>query len=75
MRLGTLGRLAAALILQSVTFGMAQAADLVKIGLLNTSGDIAVHIANERGYFRQENIEPELIVFDASAPRMRGVAP
>ena len=43
------------------------AADLVKVGVLNTSGDIAVHIANEKGYFKQENIEAELIVFDASA--------
>ena len=43
------------------------AADVVKIGVLNTSGDIAVHIANEKGYFKQEGIEAELIVFDASA--------
>ena len=43
------------------------AADLVKVGVLNTSGDIAVHIANEKGYFKQETIEAELIVFDASA--------
>ena len=45
----------------------AMAADLVKIGVLNTSGDIAVHIANEKGYFKQEGIEAEFIVFDASA--------
>ena len=43
------------------------AADLVKIGVLNTSGDIAVHVANEKGYFRQEGIDIEFIVFDASA--------
>jgi NitT/TauT family transport system substrate-binding protein len=45
----------------------AWAADVVKIGVLNTSGDIAVHLATEKGYFREEGIEPELIVFDASA--------
>ena len=27
-----------------------QAADLVKIGILNTSADLPVHIANEKGY-------------------------
>lgn len=43
------------------------AADLVKIGILNTSADIAIHIATERGYFKEEGIEPELVVFDASA--------
>ena len=45
----------------------ALAADMVKIGVLNTSGDIAVHIANEKGYFKQEGIEAQFIVFDASA--------
>ena len=45
----------------------ASAADLVKIGVLNTSGDIAAHVANEKGYFRQEGIDIEFIVFDASA--------
>ena len=43
------------------------AADKVRIGVLNTSGDIAVHIAVERGYFAAENIDAELILFDASA--------
>lgn len=53
-----------ALMARSVT---AYAADLVKIGVLNTSGDIAVHLAIEKGYFKEEGIEPELILFDASA--------
>ena len=52
-------------ILSGVSAG--QAADKVKIGVLNTSGDIAVHIANEKGYFAQEGIETDLITFDASA--------
>ena len=44
-----------------------QAADLVKIGILNTSADLPVHIANEKGYFKQEGIETEFVIFDASA--------
>ncbi len=51
----------------SGAFNAAHAADLVKVGVLNTSGDIAVHVANEKGYFKQEGIEVEFIVFDASA--------
>lgn len=47
--------------------GASNAADIVRVGVLNTSGDIAVHIANEKGYFKQEGIDVELIVFDASA--------
>lgn len=46
---------------------IARAADQVKIGVLNTIGDIAVLIADEKGYFREENIAADLIAFDASA--------
>ena len=49
-----------------------RAADLVKIGNLNTIADIQVHIAEEKGYFAQENIKAEFITFDASA---RMIAP
>ncbi len=45
----------------------ALAADHVRIGHLNTIGDIHVYIAEARGYFAQENIDPELIQFDASS--------
>ena len=48
------------------------ALDLVKIGNLNTIADIQVHIAEEKGYFAQENIKTEFITFDASA---RMIAP
>ncbi|MDB5597316.1 MAG: transporter substrate-binding protein [Hyphomicrobiales bacterium] len=44
-----------------------QAADVVHVGILNTIGDIAVHIADARGYFAQEGIQADLIPFDASA--------
>ncbi|MDB5650127.1 MAG: transporter substrate-binding protein [Hyphomicrobiales bacterium] len=45
----------------------AGAADVVHIGILNTSGDFAVHIADAKGYFAQEGIQADLIPFDASA--------
>lgn len=44
-----------------------QAADVVHVGILNTIGDIAVHIADAKGYFAQEGIQADLIPFDASA--------
>ena len=50
----------------------ATAIDLVKVGNLNTIADIQIHIAEEKGYFAQENIRTEFITFDASA---RMIAP
>ena len=50
----------------------ARAADVVRIGNLNTIADIQVYIAKERGYFAAENIDPQLVLFDASA---RMIAP
>ncbi len=63
-RLMVCAAMAASIVLFSET---ARALDLVRIGVLNTIGDIAVLIADEKGYFKQENIQAELIVFDASA--------
>lgn len=48
------------------------AQDVVKIGHLNTIADIQVHIAEEKGYFAQEGLKAELVIFDASA---RMIAP
>lgn len=48
------------------------ALDLVRIGNLNTIADIQVHIAEAKGYFAQEGISTEFILFDASA---RMIAP
>jgi NitT/TauT family transport system substrate-binding protein len=45
----------------------ARAADVVTIGNLNSIGDIQVFIAQARGYFAQEGIAPNLILFDASS--------
>ena len=46
------------------------AADRVKVGVINTIGDINVFIAAEKGYFAKENIEAEILSFDASARMM-----
>ena len=68
MSLASITRFAASCVVMAMALGQgAYAADQVKVGILNTSGDIAVHIADAKGYFKQENIEADLIVFDASA--------
>ncbi len=60
-----------ALVLTTLPAG---ALDLVKIGNLNTIADIQVHIAEERGYFAQEGIQPDFILFDASAKMIAPLA-
>ena len=71
-----IGRIAA--LAASVTLALtplpALALDLVKIGNLNTIADIQVHIAEEKGFFAQEGIQSELIVFDASARMIPSLA-
>ena len=46
------------------------ALDRVKVGIINTIGDINVFIADEKGYFAKENISAEILSFDASARMM-----
>jgi len=53
-----------------LTAGGAMAADRVKVGIINTIGDINVFIADEKGYFAKENISAEILSFDASARMM-----
>lgn len=53
-----------------LTMGGAMAADRVKVGIINTIGDINVFIADEKGYFAKENISAEILSFDASARMM-----
>ena len=43
------------------------AADVVAIGVLNSIGDIQTYIAQSRGYFQQEGIDPQISKFDASS--------
>lgn len=44
----------------------AQAADKVKIGIVNASSDVVYYIALKKGYFAAENIEPEFIAFSSA---------
>ena len=53
-----------------LTAGGAMATDRVKVGIINTIGDINVFIADEKGYFAKENISAEILSFDASARMM-----
>jgi len=44
----------------------AQAADRVKIGIVNASSDVVYYIALKKGYFAAENIEPEFVAFSSA---------
>lgn len=48
------------------------AADLVHSGFTRNTGDVGIFVAEEKGYFKQENIEFKLTYFDSGA---RMVAP
>ena len=45
----------------------AAAADKVRVGVLNSGGDLGVFIAREKGYFRDENIEIDTVTFISAA--------
>ena len=43
------------------------AADSVSIGLTNASSDIALFIADAKGFFKEEDITPNFVAFDSAA--------
>lgn len=58
----------AASILCAALFGLASAAcanDLVKVSVYQSVSDAGIYIANDRGYFKAENIDIDLIQLDA----------
>lgn len=59
------GALAAALF----TTASAHAADKVRVGINNVVSDVVFHLAQERGFFKDEGLDVELVVFD-SGPKM-----
>lgn len=59
------GALAAALFSPSA----ADAAEKVRLGINNVISDVVFHIAQERGFFADEGLEVEFVVFD-SGPKM-----
>jgi NitT/TauT family transport system substrate-binding protein len=61
------GLVLAALTTMALSAAPALAADKVRVGNLNTIGDITVFIAQDKGYFAREGIDPEVVLFDASA--------
>lgn len=51
-----------------VVVGQAQAqSQSIKIGVVRLTGSIPIYIATDKGYFRDEGLDPQLIWFDASA--------
>lgn len=79
MRLGHARSLAAAMVLAAFGAlaswsGCAHAADHVKIGISRISGYPGVPVAIARGYFVQQGIDAEMVIFDSAQPIALGVA-
>ncbi len=47
--------------------GVEAEAATVRIGVVNSSSDAPMYIAEKRGYFKQEDIQPEFVTFDTAA--------
>ena len=47
---------------------VARAADTIKISVIKAAAYGSIFVAVERGYFAAENLEPELVFFEASPP-------
>jgi NitT/TauT family transport system substrate-binding protein len=47
--------------------GSAHAADKVSVGIANTLNDVTLYIAQSRGFFRDENLDVEILVLDSGA--------
>lgn len=66
----TLPRAALALmtaLCMSAGLAQAQALEAVKIGVVRLTGSIPIYIGTDKGYFRNEGLDPQLVWFDASA--------
>jgi NitT/TauT family transport system substrate-binding protein len=48
-------------------------AETIKIGLLKTTGSAPIFIAEEKGYFKAENLDAENVYFDAGQPTAMAV--
>ena len=68
-----MARIAAALL---VAFGMLSrpaAAEAIKIGLIKIPASGPLFVANERGYFAAEGLEPQFVYFESGVPISVGV--
>jgi NitT/TauT family transport system substrate-binding protein len=52
----------------------AQAADTVKVGVLSLTSHSAAFIAKEKGYFEEQNLDAELVKFQAAGPMAVAIA-
>lgn len=53
--------------LSALAAGAASAAELVHVGIINTTSDAPLFVADRKGYFRDEGLEVKFIVLDAAA--------
>jgi NitT/TauT family transport system substrate-binding protein len=60
-------RLAPLCVALGLLSGVANAADKVSVGIANTLNDVPLYIAQERGLFRDEGLDVEIIVLDSGA--------
>ncbi len=47
--------------------GVASAAEVVNVGIINTTSDAPLYVAAQKGYFRDEGLEVRFVVLDAAA--------
>jgi NitT/TauT family transport system substrate-binding protein len=64
----------AAVAIAAPVFGNSACAESIKIGISKLIGYPGVPIAAERGYFKEQGLEPELVFFDSAQPIAVGVA-
>lgn len=65
---------AAAASMLAVTAGHAFAADKIKVGILSLTSHAGAYVAHERGYFADENLDAELVMFQAAGPMAVAIA-
>jgi NitT/TauT family transport system substrate-binding protein len=63
-------RILGAVLLASLLVGSAAAADIVKVGTAGTLNDAPIMIAVEKGFFKEEGLEVDLIPFDSGAKQI-----
>ena len=67
IKVRSLGRIAACLMLVGSTVVLAAEPASVKVGIVNASSDVGFFIADKKGYFKEEGISVSFVSFDSAA--------